>query len=87
MADIYDQLKAWEHEAEQLKKVNKKLRKKNAAIKAEVERLRGLYQELIMGVSSKSPCETRRQTALRYIKEREANAMIAKPAQAALKEG
>lgn len=38
----------------------------------EVDRLRSLYEELICAVASKHEGETRHETALRYIREREA---------------
>jgi hypothetical protein len=40
--------------------------------RAENERLRGQYEELLYAVSQKHEGETRHQTALRYIREREA---------------
>jgi hypothetical protein len=42
-----------------------------AALKAENERLRGLYNDLIMGIGIKCPGESRHETARRYIRERE----------------
>lgn len=39
----------------------------------DLERLRGLYNELLMAVASKYPGEDRHDTALRYIQEREAS--------------
>jgi len=39
---------------------------------AEIERLRGLYEELLFAVGHKHPGETRHQTALRYIQRAEA---------------
>lgn len=38
----------------------------------EIERLRGLYEELLFAVGNKCPGETRHQTALRYIQKVEA---------------
>jgi len=48
---------------------------------AEVERLRGMYNELIMAVAQKFDGETRHETALRYIREREASQVQAGSAQ------
>lgn len=41
----------------------------------ELERAEGLHNELLMAVASKHPGETRHETALRYIREREENAI------------
>jgi hypothetical protein len=49
---------------------------------AEVQRLRGVYDELIYAVGNKYDGETRHQTALRYIRQAESH--DGSPGQAAL---
>lgn len=41
----------------------------------ELERVQGLYNELLMAVANKHPGESRHETALRYIREREERAI------------
>ena len=40
-------------------------------LRAELERVKALYHELLYGVAKKFPNETRHQTALRYIQQAE----------------
>jgi hypothetical protein len=47
------------------------LNDENNRLREEIEQLRVSYQELIMAVSEKIPNESRHETALRYILERE----------------
>ena len=44
---------------------------------SEIERVHGLYEELLLAVGNKHPGETRHQTALRYIRQAEATRISA----------
>ena len=49
----------------------------NARLRDEIQSAKEKYRELLYQVSCKFPNETRHETALRYLKEREAPAMTA----------
>ena len=61
----------FEAKIEQLEAENDSLRQLHTAQMEENERLREQYYELIWAVANKHPDESRHETALRYITERE----------------
>jgi hypothetical protein len=69
--ELRDEIRMARAENERLTLERDRLYDREAALSAEVERLNGLYHDLLMQVGMKHPGETRHETARRYIQKAE----------------